>query len=170
MVARTLPRSRPCYSGHVLSAILAAILIASVPVHLERPATPTHIDVADLAPVLARAHVDVFGRAPSRARLAMAVGQTRLEGLALPGRNLGGLEYERGLPWVRVDRLTRLRAFGGYEEAARAYWSLLRERCAGALVAFDAGDPDEAARRLRRCGYYGASEAWYRDGLRALRR
>lgn len=152
----------------VIPAVLAYLLTA--PVRLEHPATPTSITVADVAPVLRRAHDDVFGRPPSRARLGMAIGQVRLEGLALPGRNLGGLEYVRGKPWVRVDRLTRLQAFDSYDDAARAYWRLLRDRCSGALVAFDAGDPAESARRLKRCGYYHASEDWYRDGLRVLRR
>lgn len=147
---------------------LLAFLLAC-PIRPQHPATPTELPVAELPAVLALAHVDVFGVPPSRARLALAVGQVRLEGLTLPGRNLGGLEYERGLPWVRVDRLTRLRAFDDYAAAARAYWGLLRARCSGALAAFDAGDPDDAARRLKRCGYYGASEAWYRAGLGALR-
>jgi hypothetical protein len=150
-----------------LPAVLSFLL--SAPHRFEHPATPTRIDVRDLSDVLTDAHRDVFGRSPSRARLGMAIGQTRLEGLALPGRNLGGLEYVPGRPWVRVDRLTRLRAFDSYADAARAYWSLLAARCAGALVAFDSGDPSESARRLKRCGYFGAPEEWYRTGLAALR-
>lgn len=105
-----------------------AFLLAS-PVHLERPATPTSITVPEVRATLARAHVDIFGAAPSRSRLALLVAQVRLEGLALPGRNLGGLEYIAGRPWVRVDRLTRLQAFDDYDAAARAYVRLLRSRC-----------------------------------------
>ncbi len=151
------------------TAIPLFAFLLTAPIRLQHPATPTAITVAALPAVLARAHVAVFGAPPSRGRLSIAVGQVRLEGLTLPGRNLGGLEYERGLPWVRVDRLTRLRAFDDYDAAARAYWSLLSARCSGALRAFDDYDADEAARRLKRCGYYGASEMWYRAGLRALR-
>lgn len=152
-------------------ALLAATaLVFNTPHRFQHPATPTHIDVGELPAVLADAHEDVFGQRPSKSRLGMAVGQVRLEGLTLPGKNLGGLEYEEGLPWVRVDRLTRLRAFDTYHDAAKAYWRLLRERCSGALHAFDSGDPDESARRLKRCGYYGVSEEWYRKGLTALRR
>lgn len=154
----------------MLAAVPLLAFLLAAPVRLQHLATPTRIDVAELPAVLARAHAAVFGLAPSRSRLGLAVGQVRLEGLALPGRNLGGLESEPGQPWVRVDRVTKLRAFDTYDAAARAYWILLGARCGGALTAFDAGDPDEAARRLRRCGYYGAPEAWYRAGLRALRR
>lgn len=155
----------------MLALPLVAALLLSTPARpLQRPATPTSIDASDLPAVLTAAHVDAFGVPPSRARLGMAIGQVRLEGLTLPGRNLGGLEYVEGRPWVRVDPLTRLQAFDSYREAAVAYWHVLGDRCRGALVAFDAGDPDEAARRLKRCGYYGAPEPWYRAGLRALRR
>lgn len=154
----------------MIAALPLLAFLLSTPVRLERPAIPTALPVADLPAVLAEAHLDVFGRAPSRARLSMAVGQVRLEGLALPGKNLGGLEFEAGKPWVRVDRLTRPRAFESYAEAARAYWTLLRERCSGALHDFDAGDPEASARRLRRCGYFHASVDWYIAGLRALRR
>lgn len=144
-------------------------LLLSTPVRMEHPSTPRRLDVRELPAVLEQAHLAVFGRRPSRSRLSLAVGQVRLEGLALPGRNLGGLEYVPGLPWVRVDRLTRLRAFDSYAAAARAYWDVLSMRCRGALSAMDGGDPDEVARRLRRCDYYRAPEEWYRAGLRALR-
>lgn len=100
----------------------------------------------------------------------MALAQVRLEGLSLPGRNLGGLEYVEGLPWVRVDRLTRLRAFDSYPEAARSYWTLLRRLCMGAVATMDGGDPEATDRALRRCGWYRAPVAWYSAGLRALRR
>lgn len=150
-------------------AVLALLLTTPTP-SLQRPATPTALP-ADAAPdVLRRAHVAVFAHAPSAARLAMATAQVRLEGLALPGRNIGAIHATRGQPWVRLGRSHRLRWFATYDDAARAYWRLLRSRCAGALHAMNSGDPAEVARRLRRCGYYRAPEAWYRDGLRALRR
>ena len=75
-----------------------------------------------------------------------------------------------GLPWVRVDRLTRLRAYDTYDEAARAYWALLGRICKGALSAMDNGSHVEVAARLKRCGWYGAPVQWYVDGLRMLRK
>lgn len=155
----------------MLSTLVAlAALIFAVPLRLERPATPTRLDVVDAPAVLRAAHLDVFGVPPSRARLAMAVGQVRLEGLALPGRNLGGLEYVEGRAWVRVDRLTRLRAFDTYPEAARAYWRTLAACCAGALASMDGGDALTVAQRLKAGGYYGVSVERYATGLRSLRR
>lgn len=143
--------------------------LAVTPIQLQQPATPTSLAVADVPATLTRAHIVVFGKPPSRARLSIAIGQVRLEGLTLPGRNLGGLEYERGKAWVRVDRLTRLRAFHSYHDAAVAYFGLLAERCKGALHAMDGGDADEVAVRLKRCSYFGVPTAWYAKGLRALR-
>lgn len=106
------------YTGRMLPLALACLLagILAAPVRLERPATPTALPLVDAAAVLADAHAAVFGSPPTRARLSLAVGQVRLEGLALPGHNLGGLEYVEGRPWVRVDRLTR-RTRGGSRRA-----------------------------------------------------
>ncbi len=157
-----------------LIAVLALLLTtpaAAPPAEtLPRPAEATALPVADAPAVLERAHLAVFGHLPSAARLAMATAQVRLEGLALPGRNLGAIHAVRGQPWARLGRSHRLRWFASYDDAARAYWGLLRARCRGALHAMNSGDPARVARRLRRCGYYRAPEAWYRDGLRALRR
>ena len=151
--------------------LLLPVLLLHVPLPpLERPATPTSIAVEKLPDVLTRAHEEEFGSRPSRDRLSMAVGQVRLEGLALPGKNLGGLEFEPGRPWVRVDRLTRLRAFETYLDAAKAYWRLMNERCRGALHAFGSGDPEAVVERLKACGYFHGSADWYVAGLRALRR
>jgi hypothetical protein len=153
-----------------VTLILIMVALASTPIRLQHPADPVSLSLHEVASTLREAHVEVFGQAPSRHRLALAVGQVRLEGLALPGRNLGGLEYVPGLPWVQVDRVTRLRAFDSYPEAARAYWSHLGRVCRGALAMMDWGTPEEVASALRRCGWYRAPVAWYQAGLRALAR
>jgi hypothetical protein len=150
---------------------MLAILIAAVALlHLPDAPEPIGLSIDGARRELTAAHVEVFGRRASAARLSLLVAQVRLEGLALPGRNLGGLERVPGAPWVQVDRLTQLRAFWRYQDAARAYLILLGRNCRGALHAMDSGDPDVTAAALARCGWYRAPERWYAAGLRALRR
>lgn len=150
----------------MLAIIVAALAILAYPDAPE----PVGISVDGARREIAAAHVEVFGRRASAARLSLLVAQVRLEGLVLPGRNLGGLERVRGEAWVQVDRVTQLRAFRTYQDAARAYVALLGRHCRGALHVMDGGDPAETARRLRICGWYRAPEAWYAAGLAALRR
>ena len=108
----------------------------------------------ELREKLALAHQTVFDVAPSQGRLTMAGAQVRIEGLALRGHNLGGLEAVPGKPWVGCGRGCRIRAFVSYEDAAVAYWEHLAERCRGALHAFDSRDPILVAHHLARCGYF----------------
>lgn len=50
----------------------------------------------------------------------------------------------------------------GLEEGAAAYWRFLRDRCAPALAAFEAGDPAAAAHELKiGAWHYSGSEADY---------
>jgi len=148
--------------------LLAATLLMLPAMPLQRPRTVDRLNRVDVAAVLDRAHEEVFGERASAGRLQVAVAQLLLEGLALPGRNLGGLERVPGEPWVQVDAVTQLRAFDSHAEAARAYWRMLARICRGALAAFDYGSPEEIARRLYRCWWFRSSEQRYARGLRGL--
>jgi len=154
----------------VLLLLVTALVAVLPPVPLQRPYAETHLPRVMVRAVLREAHVYVFDKEPSEGRLRVAAAQVRLEGLALPGKNLGGLERIKGQPWVQVDPVTQLRAFDTYAEAARAYWTLLAKVCRGALASFDYAGPEEIAGRLYRCWWFRSPEDRYARVLRALLR
>lgn len=145
--------------------LLISLAIAAFALAPLRPPQPTTITRAELPAILASAHVEALGSAPSAARLRMATAQVTFEGLGLPGRNLGGIDAVDGQPVVRW-RGVRLRAHDSYAEAGRAFWELLQARCRWALAAFDTGDALEASRRLALCGYHRTPVDAYAAGLR----
>jgi hypothetical protein len=118
---------------------------------------------------VAAAHVAIFGRAPSPARLRVAVAQVRLEGSARVCRNFGSITAAKGQPWCPAGRL-RLAWWPTHRAGARAYWSFLRRRCPAALGAFDTGSAETSARALKACGFYEEPEATYAAGLAAILR
>jgi hypothetical protein len=144
----------------VLALVTAALILLTSP-------RLGPLTAAELPALLREAHTDVLGAPPTRARLAMAVAQVRLEGIRLCGRNLGAIGAGPGEPSCRVGG-SRLRAWESYGAAARGYFTLLQARCAGALHAMDGGDVDEVAGRLARCGYHRTTPERYAAGLRGF--
>lgn len=153
-----------------LTTLMNPSALLSSSLHHEKQSTP--IGDQELMQVLQEAHVQVFGRRASRARLAMAWGQIALEngrGKAVFNHNLGNIGPFRGRPYYKLGP-SRFRSFGGFPEAARVYWELLRDRCSAAMHSFDAMDAEYTARMLRRCGYHGADVEAYARGLNSLMR
>lgn len=146
-------------------------LSALVAVAVALLASPRYgpLRAAEVPALLRSAHVAELGRAPTPARLAMAVAQVRLEGLALCGRNLGAIGAGPGEPSCKVGG-SRLRAWATYGEAARHYWATLRARCSRALHAYDTGDARLVAGLLARCGYHRTPVAIYAAGLASFGR
>jgi len=138
----------------------------------EVPSVVTPLGRTDIADVLLRGHVRELGVAPSASRLAMAWAQVALE------NGNGKYSYDHNLgnigPWTPAQAwyLSPLdknfyRAFDTFEEAATAYWRVVR-KCPGALARFDAGFAEEAAKLLRQCGYFGADLATYAKAMASL--
>jgi hypothetical protein len=159
----------------VTTLLLAALLLALTPSSavrppLQRPATPTPISGQALRDVMRLAHVDVFGVSPSRQRLALGVAQVAFEGANRSvAFALGGIDAAPGEPFTRW-RNCRLRACDSHRECARHYWAFVARRCAGALVAFNAGDPEAAGAAFGRCEYMRLDPVEYGKRLRSLYR
>lgn len=155
--------------------LLAAVLLLLTPTSAVRPplrrdADPTPISGQALRNVMELGHIDVFGVPPNRFRLALGVAQVAFEGA---GRSvafaLGGIDSGPDrpfVPWLNC----RLAAFDSHREAAAHYWRFLARRCAGALVAFDAGSPEAAGLAFGRCGYMRLDPVEYGRHLRSLYR
>jgi hypothetical protein len=152
---------------------------------------PTPLSELELARVLVKAHVVVFGSEPAEQRLSVAWAQLALEharGRDIDCNNLGNItlaagafgEYytrvatERtrrnvpGLPnrWEKVKM--RFRAFHTPVDGAVAYWKLIREQYTEALAYFDQGNGYLAARRLGQSGYMTAESQAYASAMGSL--
>ena len=109
---------------------------------------------------------------PSASRLAMAWAQVALEngnGRYSYDHNLGNVgPWAPEQPWY-LSRLDQnfYRAFDTFEEAATAYWHVVK-RCPAALQQFDQGNGPEAAKYLRSCGYFGADLGAYAKAMTSL--
>jgi hypothetical protein len=136
-------------------------------VMVRTPMTRTELMVA-----LREGHLRVFGKLPSRNRLAMAWGQVAFEnghGKLVYNHNLGNVGssapdqptyYNRGDGhWYRSHETD--------VDGAVAYWEVIK-RCSAALANFDWGNPNEAAKHLKRCNYFEADLDTYTHGFSPL--
>ena len=139
--------------------VLLALLLG---LRHSREATP--LAPPRLRHVLTQAHVSIFGKPPSAARLALAEAQVRLEGSGGACHNLGSISAAKGQPWCPAGR-QRMAWYPTHAAGAYAYWNFLKRKCPSALSAFDSGDPAASAHALKKCGYFEASEATYANGL-----
>jgi len=160
----------------IIAAIVSTsqAVLAGPPVRqFERMKVPTPISQTGLLDVLRQSHVDVFGHEPEKKRLAMAWAQVALEsgrGRAMWNYNIGNVgpaPSHPQVPYYIHSALTRYRSFDTFVDGGRAYWKVLR-RCRFSLMAFDVGQPVQAAKNLKSCGYYGADVVLYSKGMTGL--
>jgi hypothetical protein len=135
------------------------------------PRKNTPIEMLDLAKVLHDGHVEVFGYAPSRRRLAGALAQVRGEngnGRKVYNHNLGniGLAPRIKAPFYQYGAGIFL-VFPDFKTGALAYWRTV-QRCTVALAAFEQRDPTRAAHAFHRCGYHTTDPDAYAAVLRPL--
>ena len=152
-------------------ALLALLAVAWVLLATDAHARRTPLTEAAISQALASAHRDVFGKAPSAARLLVARAQIGLEvgrGRWTYCHNLGNIGASRRVKHCTTKGGFRVRAYASPRAAARAYWRLSSVR--KALPLFDAGDPVGAAYALRRGGYYTAPAAVYAERMAAVHR
>jgi hypothetical protein len=142
------------------------------PTHPHKPTVQTPMTQVELLSALREGHLKAFGKLPSKNRLAMAWGQVAFEnghGKLTFNHNLGNVGttasdqptyYNRGDGhWYRHHET--------FVDGAAAYWEVIK-RCSAALARFDQGNPSEAARYLKRCGYFEADLATYTRGFVSL--
>jgi hypothetical protein len=142
-------------------------------VTLRQPMTKTPMTRVELLVALREAHVRVFGKVPNKNRLAMAWGQVAFEnghGQLSYNHNLGNVASARPAEtpsYYSHDDHHFYRAFATFVDGAEAYWAVIK-RCGAALARFDQGNPSEAARYLKRCGYFEADLEQYTKGFSNL--
>lgn len=128
----------------------------------------TPLGKPETAAVLRDAHHAVTGVFPSKARLASAWAQVRLE--AAPScHNLGNIGATGDAPFYRLGGY-KWQAFPSFVDGAVGYWQTIVRNCGGALPYFDAGDAMGAAVRLRRCNYHQSDVGAYGRGMASLYR
>jgi hypothetical protein len=148
-----------------LLGLLVLVLALLMPASAQATLTP--LSEVAMERALRAGHVEVFGRAPGRERLRVALAQVSLEtgrGRVVRCRNLGNITASRRSR--RCSTGPGLRRFASARAAAAAYWRLASVRAA--LPYFDRGDAEGAAYALGRAGYYEASPDAYAAGMRAL--
>lgn len=127
---------------------------------VERKLTP--IGKVEMAAVLRDGHYAVFGYFPSDKRLGVAWAQVAIEnrqGLEVYNHNLGNITSVKSRP--HYVKKHRFRAHKNFAAGAEDYWRVVRKMCRKSLKHFDKGEPYQAARVLKRCGYYGANSDKY---------
>lgn len=161
----------------LFAAIVIALSCAAVTAQADPPkrehmkTVQTPISRTELLHVLRDGHLRVFGKYPSKNRLAMAWGQVAFE------NGSGKFSYNHNLgfvgpsapdqPTFRMGDNHWYRAFTSHDDAAVAYWEVIK-RCSPALARFDVGNPGEAAIWLKRCGYFEATLEQYTPGFSTL--
>lgn len=143
----------------------------------------TPAQVSELRAALDRAHRKMFGSAASPQALDVLTAQVSLEtgsGTSMYNYNFGGIKGAGPTGKTAVARTKEVlggktveirdgfRAYDSIDDGAADYLGLLRDRFAPALDAARRGDVDGFAAKLKRGGYYTASEEDYARALRAL--
>jgi hypothetical protein len=171
--ARRLPERDEALADDLRPAQLEA---SSVAPRLEEPRRPTPIDEFGMAKLLVETHHEIFGEAPTLARISVAWAHLALEhnrGREVENNNYGNLSvpettkerhYVRELSertrknakaalgeWKMVKM--RFRAFSSARDGMRAYWTILRDQYPGALQLFNVGNAHHAGRKLADLGY-----------------
>lgn len=129
------------------------------------PTVRTPRTYLEIARDLARAHVALWGVAPSANRLGVAWSQVMLEtgrGQSIWGNNFGNIictqawkgDYQELQDGPADPHFYR--AYSTPSEGAQDYWRLLSSRYGAALELFDQGRPADAARALSAAGYFTA--------------
>lgn len=136
------------------------------------PTVRTPLTQVELLQALREGHYKVFGKYPSKNRLAMAWGQVAFEnggGKYSFNHNLGNVGASAGDQPTYFNKGDHhwYRAFFDFTDGAAAYWEVIK-RCQPALARFDGGNPSEASVWLKRCNYFEASLEEYTPGFSSL--
>ena len=156
-----------------ISAMMYVFVTLMQPVGVELPIRcdkiQTPVTEYELENILYEAHVDVFGKIPSKNRLAMGWAQIALEnggGSKTYNFNLGNIGANDRDSYYNVSGY-HYRNYGNFMQSARTYWHIIA-RCKSAVMYFDAGYSHEAAKALHRCGYFRADVIEYAKVLNSL--
>ena len=142
----------------------------------EVPRKPTPVAELELAELLVSTHHEVFGEAPTLARISVAWAHLALEhnrGADVANHNFGNVSVPASTDkpyyaletnerqrknakaalgeWRRVTM--RFRAHPTAREGVSSYWRLLRDQYPSALKMFDIGNAHHAGRKLAELGY-----------------
>lgn len=137
---------------------------------LERPKTATPLSQTELLVTLRESHIKLYGKAPSKRRLAMAWAQVALEnaqGEVMWNHNVGNVGPRGNDVWYKHSNLTTYRSFDNFIDGAMTYWGTV-ERCGTTLKLSDLGYATMVAENLKRCGYFGADIELYVKGMNRL--
>lgn len=156
----------------LLSLLLIAFqLYFTNPAHqLHQPKKQTILLPSELVDTIKYSHQNIFGKLPSKRRLALAWAQIALEngqGEKIYNYNLGNIGAVKYQSYYIVAG-SKFRTFNGFEEGGETYWKTLRDGCSVVLPIFDSGDVVEAALQLERCGYYRVESDKYIVGMSKL--
>jgi len=132
----------------------------------------TQLSQFEIAEVLCKSHTELYGKAPSKNRLALAWSQIALENNR--GKNIWNYNLGNQGPF-RMDQTYYhhkmhgwpYRSFEDFNSSAKSYWRVI-ENCKMASIAFDKGDPIWASRALKGCNYYSSDQKEYSKVLSSL--
>lgn len=157
--------------------MIVALLISSFSFsgraqELRHTPTLTPLTRAQLFDVLRAGHRQIFNLEPSATRLAMAWAQVSFEndhGRKIYNFNLGNIGPLDRKTAYYINPLDKNRYvhFDDPVSGAEGYWRFIK-RCPAALAMFEFGNPVEAAKRLRQCGYYEVDVSTYSRALSSL--
>lgn len=140
------------------------------------PAVRTSMSVGPLSKVLSAAHLELFGRRPSLARLGVIWAHVQHEtGGTSSAYNYNWGNIAKSPGWdgdwhllsVGPGEPSAYRAYPSAEAGARDLWRLLADRYSQALAAADTGNTAAYAHELKAKGYYQQSEQLYAKALDA---
>lgn len=143
------------------------------PESLEMIKKKTPIQELELKKILQESHLQVFSKPASVNRINMAWAQIAFEngrGKLVYNHNLGnlGTHVRKSIkPYYKVAD-SRFIYFFSFEEAATAYWKVLKNKCPGSLKSFDLGDAKNSSIMLKKCKYYTADTESYYFSLNSL--
>jgi hypothetical protein len=146
--------------------------MAEAPPSLKHPAAATPIDRISLVATLRDGYTVFTGQPPTQNMLAMGWAQVSFEngqGARVYNHNFGniGPNHADQPYFCNPFDGSPYRHFDTFLEGAVEYWRVIKH-CEAAWQRFGAGLPGEAAKYLRRCGYYELDEATYAGALSSL--
>ena len=132
----------------------------------------TPLSQEEIAIVLCKTHIDLYGAPPSKNKLALSWAQIALEnsrGKRIWNNNLGNQGPFRMNQRYYHHKFNGwpYRSFGSVDESAKSYWKIIK-KCKMADITFDRGDPVQSARSLKGCNYYSSDLKEYSKVLSSL--
>jgi hypothetical protein len=123
------------------------------------PRTYTPVSEVQMLHSLRISYISLYNKEPTKNILAMGWAQTALEtghGKMMSNKNFGNTgprKQDVDYKYFITRGGGKYVAFDTFEEGAAVYWTVAK-RCFYAWEAFKIGEPEQAARALKRCNYY----------------